>query len=46
MKEVMQLVDQDLIGIPLFEGAQLYAVQEGINWEPRLDGLVLASEVQ
>jgi len=46
LQKVMELVNDDLIGIPLFESARLYAIKKGLNWEPRLDGLVLAKEVR
>ncbi len=45
LQQISAKVNEDLIGIPLFETSRLYAVQEGIQWEPRLDGMVLASEV-
>lgn len=45
LQDIMMRVDQDLIGIPLFESTRLYAVRSGIQWEPRVDGLVLAKEV-
>ncbi len=46
LQKIMELVNDDLIGLPLFESARLYAVKKGLNWEPRLDGLVLAKEVR
>jgi len=46
LQKIMELVNDDLIGIPLFESSRLYAVKKGIQWEPRLDGLVLAKEVR
>jgi peptide/nickel transport system substrate-binding protein len=46
LQKIMELVNDDLIGIPLFESARLYAVKKGLLWEPRLDGLVLAKEVR
>ena len=46
LQTIMSLVDKDLIGIPLFESSRLYAVKKGVSWEPRLDGLVLASDVK
>ena len=46
LQTIMSLVDKDLIGIPLFESSRLYAVKKGVKWEPRLDGLVLASDVK
>jgi len=46
LQKIMELVDKDLIGIPLFESSRLYAVKKGVVWEPRLDGLVLATDVK
>lgn len=46
LQKIMELVDKDLIGIPLFESSRLYAVKKEIDWEPRLDGLVLAKDVK
>jgi peptide/nickel transport system substrate-binding protein len=45
LQEISAKVSEDLIGIPLFETSRLYALKEGIKWEPRLDGQVLAVEV-
>jgi peptide/nickel transport system substrate-binding protein len=46
LQKIMELLNDDLIGVPLFESARLYAVKRGVIWEPRLDGLVLAKEVR
>jgi peptide/nickel transport system substrate-binding protein len=46
LQQIMELIDKDLIGIPLFESSRLYAVKKGVTWEPRLDGLVLATDVK
>jgi peptide/nickel transport system substrate-binding protein len=46
LQNIMSRVNDDLIGIPLFESSRLYAVKKGLIWEPRLDGLVLAKEVR
>ncbi|QQR83130.1 hypothetical protein IPJ72_04955 [Candidatus Peregrinibacteria bacterium] len=46
LREVSKRVNDDLIAIPLFESTRLYAVQKKLEWEPRLDGLVLAKEVR
>jgi peptide/nickel transport system substrate-binding protein len=45
LQEIGAKVSEDLIGIPLFETSRLYGVNQGIEWEPRLDGQVLAAEV-
>ncbi len=46
LQAIMLKVNDDLIGIPLFESSRLYAVKKGVKWEPCLDGLVLAAEVE
>lgn len=46
LQNIMQKLNDELIGIPLFESSRLYAVQKDIDWDPRLDGLVLAAEVK
>lgn len=46
LKKISKLVHDDLIGIPLFESSRMYAVKEGIGWDPRMDGLVLALDVK
>ncbi|MBN2096041.1 hypothetical protein JW752_01440 [Candidatus Peregrinibacteria bacterium] len=46
LQKIMELIHKDLIGIPLFESSRLYAVKKGVEWEPRLDGLVLATDVK
>ena len=46
LQAIMVKVNEDFIGIPLFESSRIYAVQPEIEWHPRLDGLVLASEVK
>lgn len=46
LQNIMKKVNDDLIGVPLFESSRLYAVQRDVRWEPRLDGLVLAAEVE
>lgn len=46
LREIGAKLQNDLIGIPLFEPQRIYAVQPGIQWEPRLDGLILAGEVK
>lgn len=46
LKEIATILQNDVIGIPLFETSRLYAVRKYIDWEPRLDGLILAKEVK
>ncbi|MBI5412472.1 hypothetical protein HZA43_04900 [Candidatus Peregrinibacteria bacterium] len=46
LQSIMQKLNDDLIGLPLFESTRLYAVRPDVMWKPRLDGLVLAKEVK
>lgn len=46
LQDIMKKLDNELIGIPLFESSRLYAIKRGTSWEPRLDGLVLANEIK
>ena len=47
MHEVMQIItEEDIIGIPLFESDIIYGIHAGINFKPRLDGYILASEIK
>lgn len=47
LRDVMRkITSEDFIGIPLFSPELLYAVSEDVEWEPRVDGLVLAQEVK
>lgn len=45
LQEIGQKVNEDLIGIPLFETSRIFAIQKDIKWSPRLDGQVLGAEV-
>lgn len=39
------LVDREVVGIPLFEGARIYAVQSKVNFKPRVDGMIVLREI-
>lgn len=46
LHEIMQIVvEEDIIGIPLFESDVVYGIRLGTKFEPRLDGYIFASEV-
>lgn len=45
LQEIGSKVNEDVIGIPLFETSRLFAHKADIQWEARLDGQVLAAEV-
>lgn len=47
LQKIMEnLVDEETVGIPLFEGARIYAVQSGVNFEPRVDGMIVLKNIQ
>ncbi|HVS02479.1 MAG TPA: ABC transporter substrate-binding protein, partial [Thermoanaerobaculia bacterium] len=46
MQRSMQLLMEDLPLVPLYVPFDLYAVRDGVEWTPRLDGLVLAREMR
>lgn len=46
LKKVMEIIDKEVIGVPLFEPSRAYGVQTHINWKPRLDGLILGKEIR
>lgn len=39
------LVDDDYVGVPLFETDLIYAFEKKLNFEPRIDGAVYAAEI-
>ncbi|PJC36504.1 hypothetical protein CO046_05335 [Candidatus Peregrinibacteria bacterium CG_4_9_14_0_2_um_filter_53_11] len=47
LRHAMELITEtDPLGLPLFSPEVLYALRDGINWNPRVDGVVLAQEVR
>lgn len=45
-QEIMKIIlEEEKIGVPLFETDVLYGVKVGIHFHPRLDGYILASEI-
>ncbi len=40
------LVDEKVVGLPLFEGERIYAVNSRINFEPRTDGMIVLNEIR
>lgn len=47
MQEAMEaIVEEDIIGVPLFESETIFAFQKDIQFEPRVDGYVFASEIK
>ncbi|MBU1446075.1 hypothetical protein KKD70_02330 [Patescibacteria group bacterium] len=46
LHEIMRVVvEEDIVGVPLFESDVIYGVRAGVQFRPRLDGSVLASEI-
>jgi peptide/nickel transport system substrate-binding protein len=45
LQEIMRLVMADLPRIPLYVEDEIYAVSEKVSWQPRLDMLIFAKEV-
>jgi peptide/nickel transport system substrate-binding protein len=47
MQYAMHIItEDDVIGVPLFESETIFAFREYVNFEPRVDGLVFASEIK
>ncbi len=47
MQEAMEIiVDEDVIGMPLYESELLYGVSEKIDFSPRIDGYVYPSSIK
>lgn len=45
-QEIMKIiVEEEKMGVPLFETHIIYGVRAGIHFNPRLDGYILASEI-
>lgn len=45
MQDLMDFVVNDaIIGVPLFETDTLIAIQPDLNWDPRVDNLILAAD--
>jgi peptide/nickel transport system substrate-binding protein len=47
LKEIMRdLVEEDVYGVPLYESKSIYAISDKLDFEPRIDGYVLAKEIK
>ncbi len=44
-KIMKKVVEEKIVGMPLFETQVIYGVKKNIDWKPRMDGYILASEV-
>ncbi len=44
--EVMRAVLDEMPLVPLYDRANLYGVADGVEWQPRLDGKLLAAEMK
>lgn len=40
------LIDEDVVGLPLFESERIYAVNSNVNFEPRIDGMIVLNEIK
>lgn len=40
------LVDEEVVGLPLFEGERIYAVNPVVQFEPRIDGMIVLNEIR
>lgn len=45
LQQIQKIIQKDLVGVPLFETQHLFAKKKSIEWEPRLDGLILFKEI-
>ena len=44
--EIMKIIiEEEIIGVPLFESDIIYGIRVGVQFNPRLDGYILAAEV-
>ena len=46
LQQAMRLLTEDLAFIPISEPFLLYAVGDDIDWQPRLDGAILAYDIR
>jgi len=45
-QEIMKIITvEELVGVPLFETQTVYGIRVGVQFHPRLDGYILASEI-
>ncbi|MFN7160782.1 MAG: ABC transporter substrate-binding protein [Candidatus Gracilibacteria bacterium] len=45
LQNIQTILQRDSIGVPLFETEHLFVKKKTVQWEPRLDGLILFNEV-
>jgi ABC-type transport system substrate-binding protein len=45
LQQIMTIVTEDVVGVPLFESDTIFAYQKGIEFEPRVDGYMHADEI-
>lgn len=45
LQNIQTILQKDTIGVPLFETEHLFVKKKTVQWEPRLDGLILFNEV-
>lgn len=46
LHEIMKIiVEDDIVGVPLFESSVIYGIKAGVSFKPRLDGNIIAAEI-
>jgi peptide/nickel transport system substrate-binding protein len=45
-KVMKQIIEEDVVGVPLFESETIFAFHKDIVFDPRIDGYILASEIK
>lgn len=45
LQNIQTILQKDNVGVPLFETQHLFVKKKTVQWEPRLDGLILFNEV-
>ncbi len=47
LQQIMKkIVEEDVIGIPLFESEKIFAYSQNIHFEPRVDGYISAADIR
>lgn len=47
LQKAMEIItEKDIMGVPLIEAETTYAIAQGIEFEPRLDGLILIKDIK
>ena len=46
LKDIMGVLVDDVAGVPLFESKNIYGFKDGVDWSPRVDGMIWAGEIR